>query len=163
MRFFLKIKGKNNGFTHFSWECCATLTHFSGECCAFLTHFSGECCLFTDTIPAEWQQCRSAFFCLRTQLTLVRNVRNVRNGIFLNLFDCYISLIFIRVTRRVGTPVFFLSYLCRKKMKKSWNLFVKRNVAVVYLHPHFRKAARQTARITAASLLHHRCIAADTL
>ena len=48
-------------------------------------------------------------------------------------------------------------------MKKSWNLFEKRTFAVVYLHPHFRKAARQTVRITAASLLHHRCIAADTL
>ena len=42
-------------------------------------------------------------------------------------------------------------------------VFENRNVAVVYLHPHFREAARQSARITAASLLHHRCIAADTL
>ena len=50
---FLKIKEKNNDFTHFSWECCAILTHFSWEYLGRFTHFSRECCLFTDTIPAE--------------------------------------------------------------------------------------------------------------
>ena len=46
--FFLKIKGKNNDFTHFSGECCAFLTHFSGEYLGRFTHFSRERRLFTN-------------------------------------------------------------------------------------------------------------------
>jgi hypothetical protein len=45
---FLKIKEKNNDFTHFSWECCAILTHFSWEYLGRFTHFSRECRLFTN-------------------------------------------------------------------------------------------------------------------
>ncbi|MBR4709194.1 MAG: hypothetical protein IKP30_03700 [Bacteroidaceae bacterium] len=51
----------------------------------------------------------------------------------------------------------------KKSLKKVMKVFEKRTFAVVYLHPHFREAARQSARITAASPLHHRCKAADTL
>ena len=65
--------------------------------------------------------------------------------------------------KKSGSFAFFLVVSLQKKMKKSCSNPLKRNVAVVYLHPHFRKATRQSARITAASLLHHRCIAADTL
>ena len=66
--------------------------------------------------------------------------------------------------KKIATFAFFLVVsLHKKSLKKVMKVFEKRTFAVVYLHPHFRKAARQTARITAASLLHHRCKAADTL
>jgi hypothetical protein len=85
----------------------------------------------------------------------------------LNLFDCYISLIFTGVTRRVGTPVFFLSYLCRKKnekkFEKSYESIRKAHFRCRIFAPAFPESGPQTARITAASLLHHRCKAADTL
>jgi hypothetical protein len=70
--------------------------------------------------------------------------------------------------KKSGSFAFFLVVSLQKnKMKKSlkkvMKVFEKRTFAAVYLHPHFRKAARQSARITAASPLHHRCKAADTL
>jgi hypothetical protein len=85
------------------------------------------------------------------------------NGFYLNLFDRYISLIFIGVTRRVGTPVFFLSYLCRKKNEKKLFKSFKPQCRCRIFAPAFPESGPQTARITAASLLHHRCIAANTL
>ena len=47
----------------------------------------------------------------------------------------------------------------KKSLKKVMKIFEKRTFAVVYLHPHFRKAARRLR----ASLLHHCCITAVSL
>ena len=61
--------------------------------------------------------------------------------------------------KKSGSFAFFLVVSLQKKMKKSCSNPLKRNVAVVYLHPHFREAARRLR----ASLLHHCCITAVSL
>ena len=72
--------------------------------------------------------------------------------------------IFTACCKKIGSFAFFpCRIFAEKSLKKVMKVFENRNVNVVYLHPHSREAARQSARITAVSLLHHCCIAADTL
>jgi hypothetical protein len=65
--------------------------------------------------------------------------------------------------KKIGSFVFFLVVSLQKKNEKKLFKSFKPQCRCRIFAPAFPESGPQTARITAASLLHHRCIAADTL